>query len=158
MIKKILYIALGMLVASTAGADCRLNEQDGNKKMHVPYSSQDTDREFRVHSFKGGSTPLEGDNDARQATAHTYIGFHRISDAPTELQNLGVNRMIWVSDGGTGETCAYTDTDGNQYALPEWRATVRRMAQDESDFSLPRGWAYYQLTLSAYGTSADKIE
>ena len=140
-----------------AQADFRLNESDGNKRLHVPYSAEDTDRERRAHSFKGDSTPIDGDNDARYVTAYTTVGGFCNEDLPSELRELREGQETVVTCAETGETMAYTDTDGNQYALPNCTARVKRVSRDLYDFGAPRDWCYFGISLSGYGSAADKV-
>ena len=158
-------VYLGMAVAllvfvvtvPVAQADFRLNCQDGNKRLHAPYSAADTDREQRTVSFTCSSTPSDDSNDDRRALAYAYVAGYCNEVAPQELRSLKVGQRTTVTCAETGETMAFTDSDGNQYALPNCVARVRKMPRDNSDFGAPKDWCYFGVSISGFGTAADKV-
>ncbi len=159
-------VYLGMAVAllvfvvtvPVAKADCRLNESDGNKRFHGPYS-RDTDREFRAPFFKSNSTPADGSADSRVVDAYMTIG-KNCDNLPAELAllRIGSEPIVVNSDNVIGgETCAYTDPDGNPYALPTWEVKVQKIFRDAYDLAAPRDWCYFGVSLTASGTADDKV-
>ena len=142
----------------TVQADCRLNESADNRRMHGPYSVN-TDIESRTGNFKANSFPPDANGNERFAYASTKLKFGcRDGWGPKELEHLKVGQSVIIDTGMTGETCAYTDTDGNAYNLPWWTVRtkkVKEVAVKHYDGYGPMAWCYYEQTLHAFGVSGD---
>lgn len=150
-------IAIGVFTF-TVQADCRLNESADNRKFHGPYN-QNTDLESRTGNFKANSFPPDANGDQRFAygfaTLRYGCGAHW---GPSQLAGLKTGESIIIDTALTGETCAYTDTDGNAYALPWWEVRTtktKEVAVKNYDGYGPPVWCYYKQTLHAYGVPAN---
>lgn len=149
---KSIVLALSICIPGLSMADCRLNEQDGNRKFHGPYSDK-TDIESRTGNFKANSFP-PGDADSRFAYATTTLRYGCGSWGPDELAPMNVGNFISITHSTTGETCAYTDTDGNALTMPYWGVKTTKVEEvpvrPYNGFG-PRAYCYYEQTMLIYG-------
>ena len=156
---KIVTFILASMVSFSAFGDCRLNEQDGNRKFHGPYSSN-TDLETRTGNFKANSFPLDENGNGRFAYAFATVRYGcRNGWGPPELENLKVGESITIGPaiGNSGETCAYTDTDGNAYNAPDWTVKTQKIKEvpvKEPWGYGPQAWCYYKQTIHAIGITS----